>query len=68
MSITRKRYFIRLYLRIAIFITCLIMCFYPQNFNILDGMNFFKSFHIFHILWIVWMIDMILQIIPIKNK
>lgn len=68
MSITRKRYFARLIARIFIFIGCLIMCFYPQNYNILDGMNFFKSFHILHILWIVWVFDMILQIIPIKNK
>lgn len=68
MSITRKRYFARLIIRIFIFIGCLIMCFYPQNFNILNGMNFFKSFHILHILWIIWVFDMILQIIPIKNK
>ena len=68
MSITRKKYFVRLFGRIAIFIGCIIMCFYPQNFNILDGMNFFKSFHILHILWIIWVFDMILQIIPIKNK
>lgn len=68
MSITRKRYFARLIARIFIFIGCLIMCFYPQNYNILDGMNFFKSFHILHILWIIWVFDMILQIIPIKNK
>lgn len=68
MSVTRKRYFIRLIARITIFIGCLIMCFYPQNFNILEGMNFFKGFHVLHILWIVWVFDMILQIIPIKNK
>lgn len=68
MSITRKRYFTRLIGRIIIFIGCLIMCFYPENFNILEGMNFFKSFHILHVLWIIWVFDMILQIIPIKNK
>lgn len=68
MSITRKKYFIRLFGRIFIFIGCLIMCFYPENFNILEGMNFFKEFHILHILWIIWIFDMILQIIPIKNK
>ena len=68
MSITRKRYFIRLFVRIAIFISCFIMAFYPKNFEILKGMNFFKEFHILHILWLVWVYDMILQIIPIKNK
>ena len=68
MSITRKRYFIRLFVRIVIFISCFIMAFYPKNFEILKGMNFFKEFHILHILWLVWVYDMILQIIPIKNK
>ena len=68
MSITRKRYFIRLFGRIAIFITCLIMCLYPHNFDSLKGNNFFKEFYILHFLWLIWMFDMILQIIPIKNK
>ena len=68
MSETRKKYFIRLYCRIVIFIACLIMCFKPNFYDILDGMNFFKEFHILHILWIVYFIDIIQQIIPIKNK
>lgn len=68
MSATRKRYFIRLICRIIILILCVIMCFKPQMFEILNGMNFFNEFHILHLLWIVWIIDMILQIIPIKNK
>ena len=67
MSITRKKYFIRLIARIIIFILCLIMCLYPQNFKILEGMNFFKELHVFHILWLIWVFDIILQIIPIKN-
>lgn len=67
MSITRKKYFIRLIARIVIFILCLIMCLYPQNFKILEGMNFFKELHVFHILWLIWVFDIILQIIPIKN-
>lgn len=68
MSVTRKRYFVRLFCRIAIFIVCLIMCFDSQNFDILNGKNFFKEFDILHLLWLVWVCDMILQIIPIKNK
>ena len=68
MSEIRKQYFIRLVLRIAIFIGCLIMCFDSQNFEILNGMNFFKKFHILHLLWLIWVFDMVLQIIPIKNK
>ena len=68
MSKTRKQYFVRLFVRIAIFIACLIMCFKPQFYDILEGMNFFDGFHILHVLWLVWVFDMILQIIPIKNK
>ena len=68
MSLIRKQYFVRLILRIVIFIICLIMCFETNFYNILDGMNFFDGFHVLHILWIIWMLDMILQIIPIKNK
>ena len=68
MSKTRQRYFIRLFGRIVIFILCLIMCFKPHFYDILEGMNFFSSFHILHILWLIWVLDMVLQIIPIKNK
>jgi len=68
MSIIRKQYFMRLFGRIIIFIACLIMCFKPEFYNILNGMNFFYGFHILHILWLIWVLDMILQIIPIKNK
>ena len=67
MSITRKRYFIRLFVRIIIFIGCLIMCFKPQFYNILEGWSFFDGFHILHILWLIWIFDMILQVIPMKN-
>ena len=68
MSIIRKQYFVRLFVRIIIFITCLIMCFKPQFYDILEGMNFFDGFHILHLLWLIWIFDIILQIIPIKNK
>jgi len=68
MSKTRKQYFVRLIGRIAIFIACLIMCFKPHFYDILEGMNFFDEFHILHLLWLIWIFDMILQIIPIKNK
>ncbi|MBQ3020608.1 MAG: hypothetical protein IJD92_00100 [Bacilli bacterium] len=68
MSITRKRYFIRLIGRILIFIGCFIMSFKPNFYDILYGMNFFKGFHVLHLLWIIWIFDMILQIVPVKNK
>lgn len=68
MSETRKSYFMRLIVRIIIFFICLFMFFDGDNFDILEGMNFFKEFHILHLLWFVWVCDMFLQIIPIKNK
>ena len=69
MSETRKRYVMRLIGRIIVFIGCFILCFIaPQEFEILEGNQFFKGFSVFHLLWFVWMVDMILQIIPLKNK
>ena len=68
MSDIRRRYMIRLVLRTLIFIACLVMCFKPNFYDILNGMNFFDGFHVLHLLWIVWMIDMIQQVIPLKNK
>lgn len=68
MSKTRKRYFIRLFGRIVIFIAGLLMCFKPEFYDILKGMNFFRTFHPLHLLWLIWVFDMLLQIIPIKNK
>ena len=55
--------------RIIIFIVCLVYGITrPQDFGILEGMNFFKEFSVLHLLWLLWMLDMILQIIPVKNK
>lgn len=68
MSLIRKQYFVRLFVRIVIFVMCLTMCFKPQFYDILEGINFFNEFHILHILWLIWVFDMVLQIIPIKNK
>lgn len=68
MSAVRKRYFVCFIGRIIIFFLCLLMCFKPQFYNILEGMNFFDGFHILHLLWLAWICDMIMQIIPLKNK
>ena len=69
MSNTRKKYFIDLFVRILIFIACLITCFVsPWEFEILEGNNFFNDISVFHVLWLIWVVDMILQIIPVKNK
>jgi len=69
MSETRKRYFLRLIGRVVLFIACLIVCFVsPQEYDILEGSNFFQKPSVFHLLWLIWMGDMVLQIIPVKNK
>lgn len=69
MSKQRKFAFIKLILRIIIFIISIILLFTnTEQFDILYGFNFFKKFSIFHILWVIWIIDMFVQIIPIKNK
>ena len=69
MSKQRKFAFIKLILRILIFIISFILLVtHKGSFDILYGFNFFKKFSIFHILWIIWIIDMFVQIIPIKNK
>ena len=69
MSETRKRYFVRLICRAAIFIICFVLCFAaPEVFAILEGKNFFNAFSLLHILWLVWIADMVQQIIPVKNK
>ena len=69
MSETRKRYFVRLVCRTAIFVICLVMCFAaPQAYEILEGGRFFASLSPLHFLWIIWMLDMVQQIIPVKNK
>ena len=69
MSVTRKKYTVRLILRCMILVLCIGAYFvYPEGFWILEGMNFFRGFSVLHILWVIWVIDMIQQIIPIKNK
>ena len=69
MSATRKRYVVRLVLRCLIFIICIaLLLFRPKAFDVLDGLNFFKTPSPLHLLWIIWAGDMLLQIIPIKNK
>ena len=69
MSKTRKDYIFRLIGRCLVFAACCILSFVaPQEFHILEGMNFFYHPSLLHALWFIWVFDMILQIIPIKNK
>ena len=64
----RKRYIARLVGRCVVFAVCIFLFFLaPNEFKILDGMNFFKQFSVFHILWGIWLVDMICQLVPIKN-
>ena len=69
MSITRKRYILRLIGRCIILMICAGLCLcLPSQFDVLDHMNFFTMPSLLHLLWLIWVADMILQIIPIKNK
>ena len=69
MSPVRKRYITRLVLRCVVLVLCAALAlFAPEEFSILEGMNFFRRFSLLHLLWAVWVGDMVLQIIPIRNK
>ena len=69
MSETRKRYVWRLAGRCVVLLLCAwLRLAHPEEFTILEGMNFFRRLSPLHLLWCVWVGDMILQIIPIKNK
>ncbi len=39
----------------------------PEQFDVMNGWNFFKDFSFFHILWVIWMSDMLLQIFPSRK-
>ena len=69
MSALRKVYMARLIGRIVVLVATVALWFvYPQCFDIIHGMNFFKSFSPFHLLWGVWVFDMFLQLIPTRSK
>ncbi len=69
MSSVRKRYFARLFCRVAILLFCIGLClFAPRVFHILEGFEFFESFNILHVLWVIWVVDMVQQIVPVKSK
>jgi len=68
MSVTRKRYFVRLVGRCMTFLAGIVMLLTaPEEFEILEGGNFFKRFSVLHILWGVWVFDMIEQLVPVKK-
>ncbi len=68
MSKVRKKYFVKLTLRIIIMAATIVAYILkPEWFEVLKGMNFFKQFTPLHILWGVWIFDMSVQILPIRK-
>ena len=68
MSETRKKYILRLIGRILVLVICgVLLVTAPEQFAVLDGLNFFRGFSLLHLLWIIWVMDMFFQIIPVKN-
>lgn len=64
----RKRYIARLVGRCVVLILSVLLFFIsPEEFDILDGMNFFDGFSVFHILWCIWLVDMFCQLLPIRK-
>ena len=67
MSKTRKIYFLRLAGRVLAFAAgLLILLFRPEEFSVLEGMNFFGGFSWLHIMWLIWITDMIIQLLPVR--
>ena len=69
MSRIRRLYFIKLVIRVLIFISCILVWRYrPEMLDILYGFNFFKKLSVFHVLWVIWMLDMLWQLVPRARK
>ena len=67
MSKTRKIYFLRLIGRCFVFLISIFLYIFDKTeFEIVHGLNFFRSFSLLHILWGIWVWDMILQLMPVK--
>lgn len=65
----RMTYIVRLVGRCFVLALCVLICiFRPEQFNVLDGMNFFKGFSLLHLLWGIWVLDMIYQLFPVRTK
>ena len=69
LSPIRKRYILRLCLRVAVLIFCAVYLIHdPEQASILRGWNFFRRFSVFHILWLLWIVDMLWQLIPVQKN
>jgi len=67
-SKTRKIYFLRLVLRIAILVVAILTYIFDKSvFDIAMDGKFLKEFSVLHLLWAVWIYDMVLQLIPVKS-
>lgn len=67
-SKVRGNYIMRFIFRIFVFVfSVLLYLFYPQCFDVLEGMNFFRTFSPFHLLWGLWVYDMLMQIFPFRS-
>ncbi len=68
MSGMRTRYAMRLAGRIGVLILCnFAIHLAPEEFDILQGTNFFSRFSWLHLLWGLWVIDMAAQLFPLRT-
>ena len=67
-SKVRKVYIARLAGRCGILIASVLLWILAgEEFEVLEGMNFFKKFSVFHLLWGIWLLDMYSQLVPVKG-
>ena len=69
LSPIRRRYILRLILRVAVLIFCAVWLIHdPSQADILRGWNFFRKLSPFHVLWVLWIVDMLWQLIPVQKN
>ena len=69
MSDMRRRYALRLGGRCFILLLCALICiFFPDQLEVLQGMQFFHRFSWLHLLWGIWVIDMAAQLFPLRTR
>lgn len=61
----RKLYQLRLAFRLCLLALTIVMYFvYPESFNVLEGLDFFRRLSWLHLPWFVWSLDIVSQLIP----
>lgn len=64
----RKLYLAKFFFRCFIFVAFVaLFFFYPEQFDVMEGLNFFKKFSLLHILWAIWMLDLLFQLFPSRK-